>query len=237
VGNVTIDRSAYLAALCRTVPYSIVEPVLANPVDDAIPKSEQFAGTLLYADLVGFTPLCEALAEQGPSGLGRLTQALNTLFTKLLEDAIFPFRGYVIQFGGDSLTAVFRGEDHARLAAASALAAQQLMRDELAGLLAAEGRELYLRIGLATGDLRLTVLGDAIQRGLAVAGAPAHRAVTLQRLANPGEIAIDERLATELADVATTTPQPSGGAVLQALVAWPTRTPIVPLEPHLVDRV
>ncbi len=225
-----LDRGAYLAALCRTVPYSIVEAVLANPVEDAIPQRETFEGSVLFADLVGFTPLCEELARAGPSSMGRLTQALNAIFASLLEDAVFPYKGYVIQFGGDSLTAVFRGEGHEKNAAASALSAQELMREKLSKLLAAEGRELYLRVGLATGNVRLTVVGDAVQRGLALGGTTAHRAVILQRLASPGEIVVDADLARRLGADAALSPLPSGEAVLRGLATPQPRCPTVELD-------
>lgn len=236
-----LDRKAYLAALCRTVPHHVVEAVLANPVEASIPYHSRFPGTVLFADLVGFTALCERVTLQGPEATGRLTTALNRMFARLLDEAVFPFQGYVIQFGGDSLTATFKGEGHALRAAAAARAAQQLMseglEDGLEGLLEPERRTLFLRQGVASGDVRLTVLGDAAQRAAVVAGPTAHRAVELQRLAQPGQIVVDDATAEVLGDLATLVRLPSGDALLEELAGTPPRVPLAPLADRLEDRV
>jgi class 3 adenylate cyclase len=112
------SRVEYLKALCRTVPYHVVEAVLAKPAESAV-VSQAFEGSILHADLVGFTGTCERLANEGPEGLTKVTDMLNGLFGQLLEMAIFPHSGYVIEFGGDSLSAVFRGSEHAWRAAAA----------------------------------------------------------------------------------------------------------------------
>ncbi|MBT8494327.1 MAG: hypothetical protein KJO07_14830, partial [Deltaproteobacteria bacterium] len=119
-----VDRRAYLAALCRNVPYSITERVLADPTPNAV-TSEEFEGALLYADLVGFTALSERLSREGPLALSRLSDLLTSFFQRLHEDAFFPYSGYVVHFGGDSVTVVFRGDGYALRAAAAALEAQE----------------------------------------------------------------------------------------------------------------
>ena len=118
----TQDRINYLTVLCRTVPHHIVEAVLRDPCEQAL-QSVNAEGSLLFADLVGFTAMCERLVSAGSEGLSALGEILSGVFDHLLEDAIFPYRGYVIHFGGDSVTTVFRGADHARRAAAAALTA------------------------------------------------------------------------------------------------------------------
>ncbi|MEO7113475.1 MAG: hypothetical protein ABI183_23755, partial [Polyangiaceae bacterium] len=112
----TQDRITYLRALCKTVPPTIVDWVLTNATELAL--TQQCEGTLLNADLVGFTSICEEVATAGPDQLESLTSSLNRLFTRLLEEALFPYGGLVMQFGGDSITALFRGEDHMFRAAA-----------------------------------------------------------------------------------------------------------------------
>src|ERR1700743_1140600 len=60
----TPERVTYLRALCKTVPPTIVDWVLTNATDLAL--SQQCEGTLLNADLVGFTSICEEVATAGP---------------------------------------------------------------------------------------------------------------------------------------------------------------------------
>ena len=74
------DRQAYLAALCRTVPYHVTEAVLLSPDKGAV-ADQQWAGTVLYADLVGFTALSERI-EPGDTSLthGELLNARSAVF-------------------------------------------------------------------------------------------------------------------------------------------------------------
>jgi class 3 adenylate cyclase/tetratricopeptide (TPR) repeat protein len=227
------DRQAYLAALCRTVPYHVTEAVLANPSKSSV--ADQFwQGTVLYADLVGFTSMCEAWAGEGESGLSRLSDVLSTFFTLLLEHAIFPHAGYVVQFGGDSLTVVYRDKGHAHRAAASALEARQLVADvDRARTDGSHG--LKLRVGLASGEIRMPVLGDDTQRGVVVAGEQANRAVQLQDAAEPGTVVIDASTARELGDDAIGTPHSKGAFTLHDLARLPTREPIRELEGRIED--
>ncbi|MEE8410432.1 MAG: adenylate/guanylate cyclase domain-containing protein [Myxococcota bacterium] len=232
----TEDRVNYLTALCRTVPYHIVEAVLDNPVDDSV-KAHAFDGTVLFADLVGFTAMCERLASEGPKGLSRLAKILNGLFSNLLDEAIFPYSGYVVAFGGDSLTAFFRGKQHAERAAAAALTAERLVYGEVGRLIGGKSRELMLRVGLATGEVRLPLLGDIVQRAVVCAGEPAHRALALQQAAEPNTIRIDKTTLEILGNVAEVVDRHGGAAVLRGLRKWPASVPIVELGQRVRDRV
>lgn len=227
------DRQAYLAALCRTVPYHVVESVLADPTADAAGE-RRFDGTVMFVDLVGFTSMCEAWAGVGEAGLSRLSQVLDRFFTVLLEQAIFPYRGYVVQFGGDSVTVVFHGADHAWRAAASALRARTLT--ETVGRESGEPAELLrVRVGLASGDVRLPILGDDTQRGVIVAGTPAHRAVELQGKAEPSGVQLDVNTAALVGDAAIGSPAPDDGFVLEDLKRWPPRDPIPELDGRIEE--
>lgn len=234
------QRRVYLQALCRTVPYTVVEAVLADPTELSV-RSSQIAGTVMHADIVGFTALCERLATRGSGGLGVLTRALNRLFTRLLEDAIFPYEGYVIQFAGDAVTALFRDADHALRAATSALTAQKLLLEddlELAELReTGGGRPLLLRIGVASGEIALPIVGDLSQRAVLVGGPTAHRAVHLQERARPGFVVIDEDARALLEGHAEMTAVGDGAFELLAVRSPPPKRPIVELADRVVDRI
>ena len=58
-------------------------------------------GTLVFADVSGFTPLAERLARRGKVGAEALTDTLNLVFTRLLEVAS-RFGGDCLKFGGDA---------------------------------------------------------------------------------------------------------------------------------------
>ncbi len=224
------ERVAYLTALCKALPYTLVEAVLADPTEHSV-ASQSFRGAVLQADLVGFTPLCEGLAAQGTAGLTKLGAALDALLTRLLEEAFFPYRGYVVVFGGDSATVVFRGERAEQRAAAAGLAAQELMRGSLRTLLAEDGRDLMLRVGIAGGEVRLPVVGDVTQRVLVCAGSTAHRAVELQERAVPGTVLADLAVVKGLGPDSKVSAAAQDACVIESLGAMPVRvSPKVPLE-------
>lgn len=214
----------YLRSLCSTVPSHIMEGILLEPSELAV-RSQSFEGTVLIADLVGFTPLCERLANAGNDGLSRLSALLNRLFETLLEDAIFPYGGYVVQFGGDSLTTFFRGPEDAIRATAAALSAQRLMFGELGRLVEGQSRELMLRVGLARGDIKLPVLGDLNRRAAVIAGSAASRALTMQHQAQPNAILADSSVVEPLGTDVEVVGRDSEGAVIRGLRDWPNHSP------------
>lgn len=213
-------RRSYLAALCHTVPEHIVEAVLARPDESAI-ASQTWEASVLHADLVGFGVLCQGLAGRGAGGLGRLSSILNELFEALLSEAIAPYGGYVVHFGGDSVTALFRGPDDAWRAAAAALTAQRVMFGEAGRLVRGKSRDLMLRVGLARGEVRLPVLGDTSRRLVACSGATAHRALSLQHAADPNTILADAALLAQIDAHVETVDRRDGSAILRGMRRWP----------------
>jgi class 3 adenylate cyclase/tetratricopeptide (TPR) repeat protein len=230
------ERQVYLTALCRTVPYTVVEAVLDNPSEFSV-CSSIVVGTVLNADLVGFTALCERLAAAGPGGLGTLTKALNDLFTRLLDETLFPYEGYVMQFGGDSITAIFMGEDHALRAAAAALDAQKIMTGLPFVDVEENGRPLLMRVGLAQGDIALPIVGDLMQRAVVCGGPTSHRAVALQQRAAPGTVLVDNFVAASLAKRAHIAKSEPDCGTLMTLLEHPVRQPIAQLGERIKERV
>jgi class 3 adenylate cyclase len=234
-------RKAYLAALCRNVPYHIVERVLADPSPAAI-ELQEFEGSVLQVDLVGFTSLCEELASSGGDALSRLAEVLSEFFESLLEDAFFPYEGFVVQFGGDSTTVVFREENHAVRAAAAALRAQEVMRD---APLARKSDSLRLRVAIASGNTRLHVLGEQSHRVVVCGGEASRLAMDLQRKANPGIVVLDdttvEFLGAHLGDGDVMTSDllrlEGVGYELRTLRDPPERKPIVELGDRIDDLI
>jgi class 3 adenylate cyclase/tetratricopeptide (TPR) repeat protein len=229
-------QEAYLSALCRAVPYHLVERVLEDP-SDASTGTQRFEGSVLYADLVGFTALCEGLTRRGVTGLSVLSAFLDRFFSLLLEDAIFPQGGYVIQFGGDSITAVFRGENHQHHAAAAALRCRDVVEQELARLTVADSRAVMIRVGVASGRVRLEVIGDMLRKSSVCAGAVAHRAYSIQSRADPNTIRVDLPTAEALKDVAVLKPQTDDTEELFELNLWPEERPIEPLGERIRSQV
>src|SRR4051812_2112989 len=76
-------------------------------------------GTMVFADISGFTMLSEKLAKLGQIGAEEMASAITTCFSDLLTVA-YDEGGGLIKFGGDALLILFDGEDHAVRAARAA---------------------------------------------------------------------------------------------------------------------
>ena len=88
---------------------------------------DRVRGAALFADISGFTPLTEALADElGPQrGAEELTARLNLVFHAVIAE-LDRFGGDVIYFSGDAITCWLDGDDGSR-ATACALAMQETM--------------------------------------------------------------------------------------------------------------
>ena len=72
-------------------------------------------GTLVSADISGFTALSERLAKLGREGAEKLTNLLNDCFGRMIE-AVNDEGGDILKFGGDALLILFSGPDHVNAA-------------------------------------------------------------------------------------------------------------------------
>lgn len=85
--------------LSRYLPPGLVDQVL-NKQLDITPGGSLYEGTVLFSDVVGFTPMSERL---GPV---QLVTTLNRYFRHMVE-VIFKYNGSVNKFGGDSIMALW----------------------------------------------------------------------------------------------------------------------------------
>src|SRR4051794_26002690 len=72
-------------ALSSYVPYVVARSFAGDPAPISTPTADRFPAAILLADISGFTPLAERLAERGPAGAEELTALLNTYFGQLVD--------------------------------------------------------------------------------------------------------------------------------------------------------
>jgi class 3 adenylate cyclase/tetratricopeptide (TPR) repeat protein len=77
-----------------------------------------FDGSLVSADISGFTALSERLAGLGHEGAEELTDLLNRCFGRMI-DACESRGGDIVKFGGDALLVLFTDDEHAPRAVAA----------------------------------------------------------------------------------------------------------------------
>jgi adenylate cyclase len=170
---------------------------MSKPLVDAIVRGDHplaLGGkranvSVLFADVVGFTPLAEARSAE------QVVAILNDLFS-VLSEIVFRHEGTVDKFIGDCLMAVFGApvpqEDHAARALA---AAEDMMRF----LEAAndEWREKYdvevrLGIGVNSGEAIVGNIGSDKRMEYTVIGDVVNVAARLESIAQPNQVLVAE---------------------------------------------
>jgi class 3 adenylate cyclase/tetratricopeptide (TPR) repeat protein len=192
-------------------------------VVDGAPASRAWAaeGTLLFADVSGFTRLSERLATLGKAGAEELTVVLDDRFTALL-DVAYRLGGDLLKFGGDALLLWYEGADHATRAAQAAVAMRSALAERGA---AATGKgRVALRIsqGAHSGHFRFFLAdSDRGRRELIVTGHAASRAVRMEEAANAGQVLVSAETAALLPSRWTARTE-NGSALLRPAAAPPT---------------
>jgi Predicted ATPase len=184
-----------LSSLTAFIPAPVVHEQLANPHAARITASYWY-GSLLFADLSGFTKLSERLSTLGKQGAEEISLIIINLFTSLLNE-VKRFGGQPLKFGGDALMVFFDakqlGEAHAELAASAALAMQQRMQS-FANVQTPVGTfSLLLRIGVHSGRILASQVGDREHVELVISGTTVNLVASAQEEAEPGEVLISNR--------------------------------------------
>ncbi len=150
-----------------------------NPAPDAVTaRTERRLVSILFADLVGFTPFAEERdAEEVRATLDR--------YFELAQEVIGRYGGTVEKFIGDAVMAVWGAptthEDDAERAVRAAL--------ELVAAVTSGATSMQVRAGVLTGEAAVTV--GATNQGL-VAGDLVNTASRLQSVAPPGTVLVGE---------------------------------------------
>ncbi|HSM66113.1 MAG TPA: tetratricopeptide repeat protein [Ilumatobacteraceae bacterium] len=164
-------------------------------LDGAAEPWRELGGSVVLADLSGFTRLTEILTSRGPEGVEVLHDVLTVTFDALLG-ASLALGGDVLGFAGDAALVWFDGDDHV----ARAVDASAAMAPGLAALPAARtgGARLQVSVGVHTGTFAAVLAGDA-RRGLFVCGPAMSAAAALQAEARPGQVRVSPGVAQLIA--------------------------------------
>ncbi|CAN5839151.1 hypothetical protein BH24CHL6_BH24CHL6_07670 [soil metagenome] len=166
------------------------------------PSVERRIVSVLFADLVGFTTLSEALdAEE--------VAVLQDHYFAAVRAAIERHGGRLEKFIVDAAMAVFgvprARDDDAERAVRSGLALVHAVAD-LAGRLDLGDAELQLRVGINTGEVAYARAAGDPTSEWRVSGDPVNVAARLQTAAEPGTVLLGEHTALAVADSIVLTP-------------------------------
>lgn len=170
---------------------------LVQRVDE--PAQSEYV-TVLFADLRGFTQLCQAQSSEP----GRTQQIMNDLFT-LYADRVLSRGGIVNKFVGDAVFAIFRGEGGAKRAVRSAFDILERF-DSLRRRWDESCNEdltfLDIGIGISSGPVALGTFGSGMVRDFTAIGTTVNLASAFEFAARGGKrVLIDNATFQAVQDV------------------------------------
>lgn len=184
--------STLTTTLTSYVPTLIARRLVSNYAPLEEPVSEVIPAIVLFADISGFTPLTEQLAERGPAGMEELSRILNAYFGQLIE-LVTAYGGDVVKFAGDALLAVWPTEQEEQIPLACLQAAQCALsiQRQLETYRHTESHQLFLKIGLSTGQVTALHLGGLHGRWeFIVTGQPLREVAQAEHYARPGQVVV-----------------------------------------------
>ena len=175
---------------CRLSP-NVVDKVIAG---EAALGSQDLEITVMFADIVGFTPLSETLEAN------QVVELLNSLFDGLTEE-VFRQDGTLDKYIGDALVAFFGAPDPQSDHPSRAVKAAIAMQKHLARFNEEHPNwpDLQMRIGINSGIATVGDVGSQARRDYTVIGDTVNTASRLEsQVATPGEIIVGPDTAHQL---------------------------------------
>src|SRR3954454_658456 len=153
-GSVVVDGPT-APVLLPYVPRLVTEWATARLQD----RGQPVPGTMVFADLSGFTAMSERLSRLGRVGAEEVTDSIGACFEELLRVA-YDVGGGLLKFGGDALLLAFSGHDHRRRAVWSAAAMRERLRT--VGKLKTPAGNVTLRmsVGVHSGSFDCFLVGE-----------------------------------------------------------------------------
>ena len=166
---------------------SVLERFTGGTVADHA-KTERADSTIIFADLVGFTPRSETLDAE------EVMHTVRCLF-ELSVPVLAAHRVQALSYRGDGLLACARGEGHeARALAFACEFTARAARITKLRVALGDVWGLDVRAGVAAGPAVFGVLGTLAKLEYVVNGFTANFAARLQGAAQPNEVVCDERV-------------------------------------------
>lgn len=185
-------------------------------------------GTLLFADISGFTALTERLSRRGRIGAEEIVETLNRVFGPMLRIAAAR-GGELLKFGGDALLFLFQGSDHVEQACDAAVEMRTALRQAAATPTSVGRLSLSMSVGVHSGDIHLFLVGSPT-RELLVLGPGATQTAAAETAAQAGQIIVSSPTAARLSRDATRA-RDDGQRLLRRRAAHSTPGGARPLPP------
>ncbi len=187
--------------LTTYLPSNLVQEKLSRPVPGLV-KGQLVQGSLLFADVSGFTALSEQLAALGLEGAEKLTEIMNRYFNVML-DILSRSGGILIKFAGDATLVYFPHQRQDRQAGWAARAGWRMLRamHDFQEVTTPQGKtSLQMKVGIATGRIYLGSIGSAERMEYAISGETVQRIMQAEGMAKTNQLIADAATRDSLQD-------------------------------------
>jgi class 3 adenylate cyclase/tetratricopeptide (TPR) repeat protein len=190
--------TSLLETICTLLPAYLVDRVVANPIQGQ--TDGLFTdGTLLFADISGFTVMSEQFSHLGQEGAEELITIVNNYFGAMLA-ILREHDGQLVEFGGDALLGLFVGPHSANRAVQTAQRMQEAMSSFAKTQTSLGAFPLQIKVGVHKGQFFAAQLGTTQRMIHALLGADVNATAALEDAAMPGQILVD-RATLEAVDI------------------------------------
>ena len=155
---------------------------------------EEFVGVLMFADMSGFTPLCERYSKAGIDGIYQMTATLNGYIGAIVEVIHF-YKGDILKFSGDAFLALWKAENNStvydviREVIVCALSIQTLLGSYETSV----NVILRVKLAISCGNLIFSVIGNESSRQYIITGTPIEDIKNAERDSTSGDVIVASR--------------------------------------------
>jgi len=154
-----LGELSLLESVGKYLPRLLIQQKLRRPPEQS-GFGDFLQGSLLFADISGFTAISEQLAASGKRGAEELTSIMNRAFDTLTR-LIFRHGGDILKFGGDAVLVFFDGENHPLEALCCGKTLQEYMQENRVVETSRGAFPLELHLGINTGSMLSASVGEA----------------------------------------------------------------------------
>jgi class 3 adenylate cyclase/tetratricopeptide (TPR) repeat protein len=180
-----------LRDLAAHLPSYLVQQVISDP-QPGIVQGGFLKGSLLFADISGFTPISEKLSRIGKEGAEEVTALVNRYFRTMLP-ILGGYGGDVLKFGGDAMLGYFGGPLSAEKAVQAALEMQRAMAAFASLPTSAGVFKLEMKVGIHRGKFFAARMGTAEGMEYAWFGKDVNLTAASEGAARSGQVLVDSR--------------------------------------------
>jgi class 3 adenylate cyclase len=205
-----------MEAITSYLPASILSYLLDHSEGPFNPPLRQTYRTcVLFADVSGFTALCEAMAAKGPSGDEYLAKHLNSYFELLLR-TMSSQGGDVFKFAGDAILVLWPPSlGDLKTTARRATQCAFEIKEKLQKVNVGDNIVLSVKVGVGVGEVNILHCGGVFGRMEYIAtGQPLVQAFAAEHHAKLGDVVLAPEVWELVKDYSTAEVSESGAILL-----------------------